>query len=46
MEALKTAADRFADVVIGSGSGRGYGSGSGRGYGSGSGYGDGSGIKS
>lgn len=44
MEALKTAADRFADVVIGSGSGSGsgYGDGSGSGYGYGSGY-DGSG---
>lgn len=41
MEALKTAADRFADVVIGSGSG--YGSGSGSGYGDGYGDGDGSG---
>ena len=51
MEALKTAADRFAEVVSGSGSGHGsghgygYGSGSGYGYGCGSGhgYGDGSG---
>lgn len=48
MEALKTAADRFADVVIGfgygSGSGDGYGYGSGDGYGYG--YGSGYGIKS
>ena len=53
MEALKTAADRFADVVIGygscdgssdgSGSGYGDGSGDGSGYGSGYGSGDGSG---
>ena len=45
MEALKTAADRFADVVIGSGSGSGYGDGYGYGDGdgSGSGYGDGDG---
>ena len=44
MEALKTAADRFADVVIGYGSG--YGSGSGSGDGSGSGYGSGDGSGS
>ena len=52
MEALKTAADRFADVVIGCCSGSGYGSGYGSGdgdgygevYGSGSGYGSGDGY--
>lgn len=33
MEALKTAADRFADVVIGYGSGSGDGSGDGSGEG-------------
>ena len=43
MEALKTAADRFADVVIGSGDGYGDGSGSGDGSGNGYGYGYGSG---
>ena len=45
MEALKTAADRFADVVIGCGygSGDGYGYGDGSGDGSGCGCGDGSG---
>ena len=48
MEALKTAAGRFADVVIGSGYGSGYGSGSGScdGYGSGYGYGYGDGSGS
>lgn len=46
MEALKTAADRFAEVVsgYGSGSGDGYSSGSGDGYGDG--YGDGAGSGS
>ena len=43
MEALKTAADRFAEVVSGEGSGYGDGSGSGSGDGSGYGSGDGSG---
>ena len=50
MEALKTAADRFADVVIGYGSCDGSSDGSGSGYGDGSGdgsgYGSGYGIKS
>jgi hypothetical protein len=56
MEALKTAADRFAETAngygsgygdgSGSGSGYGYGYGSGSGSGSGSGYGDGSGSGS
>ena len=50
MEALKTAADRFAEVVsgygygYGSGDGSGYGYGYGHGSGSGSGYGHGSGY--
>lgn len=39
MEALKTASDRFAEVVNGDGYGSGSGSGSGDGYGSGYGYG-------
>lgn len=43
MEALKTAADRFADVVIGYGSCDGSSDGSGSGYGDGSGYGSGHG---
>ena len=46
MEALKTEAGRFAEVVNGSGSGYGYGYGSGDGYGYGSGDGDGSGYGS
>ena len=48
MEALKTAADRFAEVVSGYSSGDGYGDGFGYGYGDGSGdgYGDGFGIVS
>lgn len=52
MEALKTAADRFAEVVSGSGSGHGsghgygYGSGSGGGYGGGCGSGSGGGYGS
>ena len=44
MEALKTAADRFADVVIGYGSGSGDGSGNGSGSGDGSGNGSGYGY--
>ena len=46
MEALKTAADRFAEVVNGSGRGDGYGSGDGSGDGDGYGCGYGHGIKS
>ena len=41
MGALKTAADRFAEVVSGNGYGSGSGSGDGYGYGDGDGYGDG-----
>ena len=44
MEALKTAADRFAEVVSGEGSGSGRGSGEGTGSGRGSGCGEGSGC--
>ena len=41
MEAMKAAAEKFAEVVTGSGYGDGYGSGYGDGYGSGDGDGDG-----
>ena len=44
MEAMKAAAEKFAEVVTGSGYGDGYGSGYGDGYGSGDGDGDGSGY--